>query len=110
MGSKETMLGERQQDFAFLEVSHGKKSQLWDQSISQACLVFFANRKAYFCPKGSNVKTGLDSAVVSFDIFEFITLEHLYTLYIELFYYFDTQFFKSQYLEVVYNFIQSLQA
>lgn len=64
-------VGERQEGFTFLKVSHGKKSQLWDQSISQACLVFFANNKAYFCPVGSNVKTGLDSAVVSIDSFEF---------------------------------------
>lgn len=83
MGPKDTMLGERRQDFTFLEVSQGKKSQLWDQSISQACLVFIANSKAYFCPEGSNVKTGFDSAVLSFDIFAFSFLEPLYTLYSE---------------------------
>lgn len=58
------MLGERQPGFTFLEVSHGRKSQLGDQSISQACFVSFANSQAYSGPGGSNVKTGLDPGAV----------------------------------------------
>lgn len=105
MRSKETMIGERRQGFTFLEISHGKKSQLGDQSISQACLVFSANSKAYFCPVGSNVKNSFDSAVVPFNTFEFSYFGiSLYIHYTARHFLFLQHFYLP---EVVYDFMQS---